>query len=101
MKSVTLVVIISILHFFISMWLSIKSFAHAFSYFDTGRELTIIEKINYWVVEILFFPIVTIFENSSYEGTSGVAQYIPFILNSMLWGIFIVFGCKLIFNRNK
>ena len=101
MKFVILVVIISVLHFFISTWLSIKSFAHAFSFFDTGRELTIIEKINYWVVEILFFPIVTIFENSSYEGARGIAQYIPLILNSMLWGIIIVFGCKLILDRNK
>jgi len=101
MKSVILVVIISVLHFFISIWLSIKSFGHAFSFFDTGRELTIIEKINYWAVEILFFPIITIIENTSYEDMSGLAQYIPFILNSMLWGILIVFGFKLIFKRNK
>ncbi len=101
MKSVILVAIISVVHFFTSLWLSHKSFAHAFSFFDTGRELTVIEKINYWLVEILFFPVVTMFENSSYDGSSGVAQYVPFILNSMLWGIFIVFGCKLIYNRNK
>lgn len=99
MKSVILVILISALHFFISLWLSIKSFAHAFSFFDTGRELTIIEKINYWAVEILFFPIVTIFENSSYEGTSRIAEYFPFILNSILWGVFIIFGYKLIFHR--
>jgi len=99
MKSIILVFIVAILHFFISLWLSIKSFAHAFANFDTGRELSVIEKINYWAVEVLFFPLVTIFEKSSYEGKSEIAQYFPFILNSALWGIFIVFSYKLIFQR--
>ena len=101
MRSIILVVIASALHFFISIWLSIKSFAHTYSFIDTGRELTILEKINYWVVEILFFPIITIIEKTSYEDTSAITQYIPFALNSLLWGIFIVYGCKLIFYRNK
>lgn len=92
---------ISIIHYLISVWLSTKSFAHAFHYFDTGKELKIMQIINYWLVEMLFFPIVTIFENSNYVGTSGVASQIPFILNSMLWGVFIVFVCRLIINRNK
>ena len=100
MKSIISLFIISVLHFFIGIWLSIRSFGHVFSVVDSGRELTVIEKINYWVVEVLFFPIVTIFEKSSYEGTSGIAQYFPFILNSILWGIVIVFGYKLIFHRN-
>jgi hypothetical protein len=101
MKSTILILAISALHFFISIWLSIKSFGHAFSFFDTGRELTHLEKLNYWVVEILFFPIVTIFERSSYEGSSEIAKYYPFALNSMLWGIFIFFAYKLIFRRNR
>lgn len=101
MKPIILVVIISVFHYFISTWLSAKSFAHAYSFFDTGKELTILEKVNYWLVEILFFPMVIIFENSDYQGTNGLAQHLPFILNSLLWGIFIVFGCKLIFNGNK
>ena len=100
MKSIILVFVISAVHYFISIWLSMKSFANVYAYFDTRRELTAIDDINNWVVEILFFPIVTIFENSSYEGASVVAQYIPFILNSMLWGIVIVFVYKLISNRN-
>ncbi len=81
---------IQVTHFIVSLWLFAKSFAYAFSAFDTSRELTLIERINYFLVEILFFPIVTIFEATNYEGTSTIAQYFPFILNSMLWGIFIV-----------
>jgi len=101
MKSIVLVFAISALHFFVGIWLSVRSFGHVFSVFDSGRELTSIEKINYWVVEILFFPIVTIFEKSNYEGTSAINQYTPFILNSLLWGISIVFAYKLFFHRNK
>jgi len=101
MKSIISVFVISALHFFVGIWLSIRSFGHVFSVFDSGRELTFLEKINYWVVEILFFPIVTIFESSSYEGTSEIAKYFPFILNSALWGIFIFFAYKLMFRRNK
>ncbi len=101
MKSIILVFVISILHFFVGIWLSIRSFGHVFSVFDSGKDLTFMEKINYWVVEILFFPIVTLFEKSNYEGASSLGQYIPFILNSFLWGVFIVFTYKLLFNRNK
>ena len=100
MKSIALVLIVSVLHFFIGLWLSFRSFGHVFSGFDDGRELTLIEKFNYWAIEILFFPVVTIFENSSYEGMSKIAQYFPFILNSVLWGILIVFGYKLISHKN-
>ena len=101
MKSIILVFAISVLHYFVGIWLSVRSFGHVFSVFDSGRELTSIEKINYWVVEILFFPIVTVFEKSNFEGASAIEQYIPFILNSMLWGVFIVFTYKLFFHRNK
>ena len=99
MKSIISVFTISALHFFVGIWLSIRSFGHVFSVFDSARELTLIEKINYWVVEILFFPIVTIFENSSYEGTSEIAKYFPFVWNSIFWGIFIVFAYRLIILR--
>ena len=92
MKSVILVVVIATLHFFVGLWLFTKSFGHVFSVFDTGQELTLIERINYYLVEILFFPIVTIVEATNYEGTNVIAQYLPFILNSVLWGILIVFA---------
>lgn len=101
MKSIISVFSISALHFFVGIWLSVRSFGHVFSVFDSGRELTSIEIINYWIVEILFFPIVTIFEKSNYQAVSAIGQYIPFILNSMLWGIFIVLSFKLFFHRNK
>ena len=101
MKSLILVLTIAILHFVIGLWLSMKSFSHAFSVFDTGRELTLMEKINHLIVEVLFFPIVTIFETTNYEGRNVVAQYFPFMLNSILWGIFIAFGYKIIFHRSK
>ncbi len=92
MKSVILVVAIATLHFFVGLWLFTKSFSHAFSVFDTGRELTLIERINYYLVEILFFPIVSLVEATNYEGTNIIAQYLPFILNSVLWGILIAFS---------
>ena len=101
MKQVILVIVISIFHFVIGIWLSIKSFGHAFSVFDTGRDLTLLEKINYIIVEILFFPIVLIFEKSSYEGQNIFAQYLPFILNSILWGVLITYGCYFILKINN
>lgn len=101
MKSIILVLTISIFHFMIGLWLSMKSFGHAFSAFDTGTELTMMEKINNLIVEVLFFPIVTIFENTAYEGTNVLAQYFPFMLNSAVWGILIVYGYNSIFYKNK
>ena len=92
MKSIILVVAIATLHFFVGFWLFTKSFGHVFSAFDTGKELTLIEQINYYLVEIFFFPIVTIVEATKYDGENIIAQYLPFILNSVLWGILIVFA---------
>ena len=96
MRSVIVAVVVATLHFIVSLWLFAKSFGYVFTAFDTGRELTLIERINYFLVEILFFPIVTIFEATNYEGTNTITQYLPFILNSVLWGIFIVFVWSII-----
>ena len=101
MKFIILAITISILHFMIGLWLSSKSFGHAFSVFDTGKKLSVLEKINNVVVEVLFFPIVTIFENTTYEGSNLIAQYFPFMLNSALWGILIVYGYNIILHRNN
>ena len=101
MKSAFLALAISILHFVVGLWLFTKSFAYAFSAVDIGRQLTLIEKINYIVVEILLFPIVTLFENTTYEGTTLFTQYFPFMLNSALWGIFITYGYNIILYRNN
>ena len=92
MKSVILIITIAALHLFVGLWLFSMSFGHVFSVFDTGREFTVLEQINYYLVEILFFPIVTIVEATNYEGKNAVTQYLPFILNSVLWGILIEFA---------
>ena len=101
MKSIAFIFAISVVHYFMSIWLSFNSFGHIYSSYDTGRGLTFLENINYWVVEILFFPIVTIFERSNFEGTSEIAKLFPFALNSGLWGIFIFFAYKSIFRKNR
>ena len=100
MKTIALVLACSGIHFFISFWLSIRSFSHTFSAFDTGRDLTILEKINYIAVEILFFPVVTIFEKTTYDGSGIIGQYIPFIMNSTLWGLVLVYGYKFLIRKN-
>ena len=99
MKSALLVVIISTIHFVAGLWLSIKSFSQTFSAFDMNRELTMLEKINYVIVEVLFFPVVTLFKTTDYEGENLITQYLPFVLNSALWGVCIVFGYKIITHK--
>lgn len=97
MRSVTILIAASTLHFLIGLWISSKSFAYVFSSIDTGRELSITEKIYNFAVDLLFFPIVTIFINTGYEGSNLFTNYFPFIINSALWGIIIAYGCKIIF----
>ena len=99
MKSVISVFVISIIHLISGLWLSSKSFSSVVSAVNAHRELTFSEQINDLVADFLFFPIVTIFVNSTYEGTSLFTKYIPFILNSAFWGILIVYGYKIIFHN--
>ncbi len=64
------------------LWLSSKSFSSVVSAVYAHRELTFSGQINDLVADILYFPIVTIIVNTTYEGTSLFTKYIPFILNS-------------------
>lgn len=99
MRSVISALVIALLHFVISLWLAMKSFGHVVAVYDANREFNIIEKVNYFIVEIMFFPIITILEKTSYEGATLVGQYLPFFLNSMLWGMLLVCGYNAIFHK--
>ncbi len=99
MKSVISVLLITTVHFVIGLWLAMKSFGQVIAAYDANRELDNIEKIIYLIVEVMFFPIVTIFERTGYEGTTYVSQYFPFFLNSLFWGVIIIFGYNFIFHK--
>lgn len=97
MKLISSAFVISILHFVFGQWLSSKSFSSVVTAVIEGRELTFAEKINDLAVNLLFFPIATLFINTTYEGSTIFTEYLPFILNSILWGVLIVYLCNKIF----
>lgn len=69
--------------------------------FDTGRSSTLMEKGIQTVSEALVFPLETLFLSIPFSTKiPNIIQYIPFLLNSLLWGT-CIYIAALIYIRQK
>ena len=84
------IILFASVHFFLHLILFTYTFASAMEKFESGGATTLIEKICQFLVSILQFPIVSIFDAIKHSGAlPSVLQYIPFVLNSGLWGMLL------------
>lgn len=91
MKKKVYLVVITALHFILTIGLMLFSFSEVMSRFDDGIPPTVKTHLFYTGMSILSFPIVSLARlgPSIYPGLLG---YIPYILNSLLWAFVIVYG---------
>ena len=76
------------IHFFLHLILFMYSFSSSMNQFDSSEAATLVEKIGQFSASILQFPIVTTFHAIRPPGPLPPAlQYVPFFLNSGLWGV--------------
>ena len=96
MKTALVVIGVALLHFVISFMVFIATFGDSMRRFDTGESATVPMRFLALVSEVLHFPIVKVFEWLPLRWETTAAQYFPFVANSLLWGLSIVWvGRKL------
>ncbi len=67
------------------------SFSDSMARFDTGEPRSVMGSVIYYTSELLAFAIVKIVEHTGLQFYSTISQYIPFVVNSLVWGWFAVF----------
>jgi len=67
------------------------SFSDSMARFDTGEPRGVMGSVIYYTSELLAFAIVKIVEHTGLQFHSTISQYIPFVVNSLVWGWFAVF----------
>ncbi len=82
---------IAAVHFVVSFTLFMLAFSDSMARFDTGEPRNMIGSVIYYTSEFLAFPIVKLVERTGFPLHSTIVQYLPFLANSLLWGLFIVF----------
>jgi len=85
------IIAIAIVHFVASLAFLMLSFSDSMARFDTGEPRNMMGSVIYYTSELLTFPIVKIIEHTDLRFHSTVTQYIPFMVNSLVWGWFVVF----------
>ena len=78
-------------HFIMTWAVFLKTFTMTMARFDTGGQPTLAERAVDVVREILFFPLATITLRVPHIAKlfHGALGWIPFVLNSLLWGILV------------
>ena len=92
------IILVAIVHFFISRALFIWSFGLGMARFDTGQPATALERIAEGVSNALDFPVVLFVNQLPTDRLPGFVGYIPFVVNSFVWGLVIWFMYSRIVN---
>ena len=90
-RSLAWIVAIAAVHFVVSLALLMLSFSDSMARFDTGEPRSVMGSVIYYMSELLAFSIVKIVEHTGLQFHSTITQYIPFMVNSLVWGWFVVF----------
>lgn len=85
------IIAIAVVHFVVSLVLLMVSFSDSMARFDTGEPRSVMGSVIYYTSELLAFAIVKIVEHTGLQFHSTISQYIPFVVNSLVWGWFAVF----------
>ena len=95
MKASFWVLGLALAHFAASRWLFLISFGIGMSQFDIGQPLTTRQALVTHVSDLLDLPVAPLIEAMPAGWFPGLWGYIPFFLNSVVWGTAIYFGAKL------
>ncbi len=85
------IIAIAAVHFVVSLAFLMLSFSDSMARLDTGEPRSMMGSVIYNKSELLAFAIVKIVEHTGLQFHSTITQYIPFVVNSLVWGWFVVF----------
>ena len=92
------IILIAIAHFIVSRVLFIWSFGLGMARFDTGQPASARERTAEGASNVLDFPIRLIVDQLPPDLMPGLIGYIPFVVNSLIWGLVIWFVYSRIVN---
>jgi predicted neutral ceramidase superfamily lipid hydrolase len=92
MKKLFIILVLAAGHFILSLVALFMTLGASMSRFDTGGSPSASETVIAVVAAVLHFPLVLLVQAlSPIRFSSSWAEYIPFVLNSLLWGASIYY----------
>ena len=91
MKKLFIILILAACHLVLSLVALFATFGATMSRFDTGDSPSAFETVIEGVADVLHFPLVLLVSLSPVRFSSAWAEYMPFVLNSLLWGAVIYY----------
>jgi len=96
MKKLICVLIVTLIHVALSIAVFVFYFSMNMIRSDLAVPVTVDEQLISLCGHILLFPIVTFVDRAwLYSRIPGVAGFVPFLLNSLIWGVVVCFLCDL------
>lgn len=90
MRFVKGVVIVATIHLVLSVFCLVWLFSGSMARFDTGEAASMPETITQAGTEVLLFPLSEVDGLLSPKAFPGLWGYIPFMLNSLVWGLVVM-----------
>ena len=87
LRSIFTILVLTVLHFFTCIFLLITVFGNSMGRLDKGGEPAFHERMLDIILSALLFPVEFILERLPSSAFPGLWGYIPFFLNSLLWGL--------------
>jgi hypothetical protein len=91
MKKLIMILGLAACHFVVSMGAFFLSFAGSMSQFETGPPQSISKAALEMVSAVLLFPVFPLVVSIIPKAVPSSFQYVPFLLNSLLWGTVLYF----------
>lgn len=101
MKKLIGILILAAGHLFVSLTAFFSSFAAGMSRFETGAPSSSLESALETLSAVLLFPVFPLAATILPKAAAFPFQYIPFLLNSLLWGACLYFSASGLVRRRK
>ena len=93
------IILIAVAHFIVSRTLFIWAFGREMARFDTGQPPSGLDRVaGGGLSRVLDFPILPLINHLSSNWLPGLLGYLPFMVNSLIWGVIAWFVVSRIVN---
>lgn len=86
------IAVVASVHAALSLGAFLIGFGHTMARFETGAPPTLSERVIDAAILILFFPVVHLARQAPHGWFSGLWGYVPFLLNSAVWAVLVVYA---------
>ncbi len=99
-KAILIIALVTIFHVFISVGAMLVGFKVAMNHFDSAVPMTFFEQVLSSAYFFLLMPVYYLLPNWTRGWFPGNFEYIPIILNSLVWGVTVWLVYRYIASRS-